>query len=361
VDRARADLPVTARLAHLNTGAVGPLPQPAYEALVAAAASEVLTGRLDTLLRRQWFADLQTLRAALGGLIGVPAGSIGLTHSTTEAVALALDGLDWQPGDTILTTSLEHAGVLDPLAVLHRRRHVSVEIVDIGNGSPSQVLAAFKAALHPGVRAVAVSHVTWSTGAVLPIKDLARQVHANQSFFLVDGAQSVGAIPVHAPSLDVDAYAFSGQKWLCGPDGTGALYVHPGRQAQVAPPFIGLPNPYDLTTSYKPLVPALLASLRWLAGQGDIFAAIAANAIHCRQALAGLGDVELLNPHDSEVSGLVCFRLPGLDLAGAVAELERHLVAIRQIPETNCLRISCGFFNTPSEIDRAVSLLASLR
>src|SRR5437588_132838 len=90
----------------------------------------------------------------------------------------------------------------------------------VGNGGADEALEGLKKAIRPGVKAVVVSHVLYTTGAVLPLKEISELAHAAGATVIVDGAQSVGAIAVDAPALGADAYAFSGQKWLLGPEST---------------------------------------------------------------------------------------------------------------------------------------------
>ena len=89
------------------------------------------------------------------------------------------------------------------------------------------------AAIGPATRMVAVSHVLWTTGLVLPLPEIAAAAHAAGATVLIDGAQSGGAIPLDMAATGADFYAVSGQKWLLGPQGTGALWVHP-RPARAA-------------------------------------------------------------------------------------------------------------------------------
>ena len=89
------------------------------------------------------------------------------------------------------------------------------------------ILAAFDAAIDDRTRIVALSHVLWTTGARLPIREIAALAHARGARVVVDGAQAVGAIPVSVAELGVDFYAIPGQKWLLGPEGTGALWCDP--------------------------------------------------------------------------------------------------------------------------------------
>ena len=119
----------------------------------------------------------------------------------------------------MITTTDEHFGLLGPL-------HTSGAKVVVVEPEPERIIAA----VTPRTRLIAVSHVLWTTGAVLPVHELSA---ATGLPILVDGAQSVGAIPVDASGLDY--YTISGQKWLCGPEGTGALVVaEPERAARRA-------------------------------------------------------------------------------------------------------------------------------
>ena len=165
---------------------------------------------------------------------------MGLTHNTTEGMNIGLSGLDWGAGDEVVTTTLEHGGALLPLYQLHRRHGVRITFADVGNGERDAALTAIERAIHPGVRMVVLSHVTWGTGAVLPIGEIAQLAHEAGAQVLVDGAQSVGALPVDVHALDVDVYAFPGQKWLCGPEGTGGLYVKRAQLDAVQPTQIGI-------------------------------------------------------------------------------------------------------------------------
>ncbi|MER3485696.1 MAG: cysteine lyase, partial [Chloroflexota bacterium] len=84
----------------------------------------------------------------------------------------------------------------------------------------------------------AISHLQWSSGAVMPLAEIAALARERGILIIVDGAQSVGQIRVALHELGVDAYAMSGQKWLCGPNGTGALYLRRDRFADITPVYL---------------------------------------------------------------------------------------------------------------------------
>ena len=125
-----------------------------------------------------------------------------------------------------MTTAHEHAGGTGPLYALRDRYGVDVAFVDAGDdGDDERTLAAFDAAITPDTRLVSISHVLWTTGAVLPVARIAELAHARGALVVVDGAQAAGAIPVRFEDLGADVYAVPAQKWLLGPEGMGALVV----------------------------------------------------------------------------------------------------------------------------------------
>ena len=202
--------------AYLNTGTSGPLPRGAAEAIEHAMWREVDLGRASPSGLPDYAPMVQDTRQRLATLIGADVAEVALTDSTTHGINAIVWGLPWQSEDEVLTSTVEHPGIVAPLHHLARRTGVSLRTV---------VPDAIACSVTDHTRLVAVSHVSFSTGARLPIEEIAYAAHQQGALLLVDGAQAVGAVPVDVHALDVDAYAFPGQKWLCGPEGIGALYV----------------------------------------------------------------------------------------------------------------------------------------
>ena len=163
------------------------------------------------------------LRGALADLVGAERGQVALTSSTTDACGIVLRGLALAPGDEIVTTTDEHFGLLGPLGA-------SPAEVVVAAPEPDAILAA----VTPRTRLIATSQVLWTTGATLPLAELRA---ATGVPVLADGAQSVGAVATTVDGLDF--LTISGQKWLCGPDSTGALVIaDPERLRLVSPSFL---------------------------------------------------------------------------------------------------------------------------
>jgi L-cysteine/cystine lyase len=221
----RQELPVVERQVYLNTGTAGPLPRRAAAAITAANERQLLDGRASfKVYMEEYFPLLDDVRARFARLLGADVGEIALTHHTTEGMNIATWGLNWQPGDEIVATTHEHEAGLLPAYAAARRFGLGVRVVD-ASGSADTVAAAVTAAISPRTRLVILSHVTFTTGAVLPVQAITEAAHRQGALVAVDGAQSAGAIPVDVHALGVDFYAVPGQKWLCGPEGVGALYV----------------------------------------------------------------------------------------------------------------------------------------
>ena len=381
--RARAEMPVTGRKVYLNTGTAGPLARVTLEALEAGGRFEYETGRGTFSSFPVLLADIERLRAGFAALMGASDEEVALTHHTTDGVNIVAHGLAWQAGDEIVTTSAEHEGGLLPLYVQKRRHGAVIKVVDVGHGdSPDEIAVNIGRAIGPRTRLIAISHVNWNTGLRMPVESIAAIARERGVLTLVDGAQSAGAIPMDPASSGVDFYAVPAQKWLCGPEGIGALWVRAERLSLLEPTFIGFfslvdTSSYDLSgnfmpasgarrfevgTVYRPAVKAMCANLKWLSeelGWSWIHARIAALAERARSALVAIPEVEMVTPPGAG-SGLVTFALRGYDPARVVAELEKSDIVVRNLHDPEALRISTGFFNDAGDIARLVEGLQAI-
>jgi L-cysteine/cystine lyase len=379
----REALPSTAAGIYLNTGSAGPLPREAAHVMAEAEAWELRTGRAD---RNYWEEAAQhraEARATVAAVLGADPARIALTHAATDGMNVACWAIDWRPGDRAVTTSLEHPGTLGPLWVLRERFGVELAVADVGlGGDEAAVLAALDRAIVPGTRLVAVSHVSWATGARLPVREIVELAHGRGALVAIDGAQSAGAMPLAVEELGVDFYAVPGQKWLLGPEGVGALYCAPSALDRPRLTFAGYGSfeSMDLAAQGKPWPdarrfetagyhgPSVLGfarSVAWLSmyvGWPWIYERIARLAGEAAAMLAEVPGVTVLTPA-ARMAGLVTFRVRGWKAATALKELERRTLCIaRTIPPLDAVRISVGFFNTEGELRRfrdGVALVAA--
>ena len=379
----RAALPALEAGIYLNTGSVGPIPAETAAAMNEIATYELTTGRahpdywLDTLQR------MAEARAAVAAVLVADAADIALTHSATDGMNIGAWSIDWKAGDRAVTTSLEHPGGTGALHNLRERFGIEIAYVDVGAADDQDaVLAAFDAAIDERTRLVAVSHVLWATGAVLPIAGIAEIAHARGALMIVDGAQGAGAIPVELAATGADVYAVSAQKWLLGPEGMGAIAVAPGVRDRLLPSFggyfsfetvdpagaaVGWPNArrFESSNFHRPSIVGMARSIGWLSmfvGLDWIYERGASMARLAADRLAAVAGVELVTPRD-HMATLVTFRIAGWPAEAALDELGARVFAVaRTVPHLDALRISVGFFTSEEELDRfieAVALLAA--
>ena len=325
------------------------------------------------LFARQAEANARA-REAAARLVGAGPDDVALTQNTTHGMNLGVSGIGWREDDEVLSATTEHPGCLVPLHNLRRRFGVKVNLV-----SPPVTPEKIEAAITPRTRLVAISHVDWTTGGVLPLEEICAVAHGRGVLTLIDGAQSVGNIPVDIPSTGADMYAFTGHKWVLGPEGMGAFYVRPG--LEVGSPNVGylsIPQPGDFNVGgdydLRPDARRFEASTMSAALAGGF--AAAANAVYERgeggfqeirrradrlmDALSGLPRVTLRSPTPAH-GGLVSFDVEGLASRDVVERLLERRFVVRYVPGAPPLvRASTHLFNTEEELEGLAGALKGL-
>jgi L-cysteine/cystine lyase len=334
-------------------------------------------------LGKEAFDEIEAIshqaRTRVARLLQATPEEITLTDNTGEGLNIVYYGLSWQPGDEVITTNHEHFSAIAPLYQLQHRQGIVTRYADIGEQAERSLVAAIEPLITVRTKLISISHVTWTTGTVLDIQSVARLAHTHNIPVLIDGAQSAGSIPVDVKALDVDFYAIPMQKWLCGPDGTGALYVRSASQDLLEPTYVGYNSAQHETLSLWELhttaqrfelggrqTAAIIgqsAALDWLeqtVGHAWLFNRIAELNRYTYQILKDIPGLTILTPQQG-ASGLFSFKLANHDDLVVVQYLQQqHNIYIRNIPDHQALRISTGFYNTAAEIDALAHALTSL-
>jgi L-cysteine/cystine lyase len=337
-------------------------------------------GRIGKAAFQSYTTHSQSARQAVARLLHAEEQEIALTANTGEGLNIISHGINWHEGDEIITTNHEHISALGPLYQLRDRYGVILKMADLGPQAQRPALDAIQELVTERTRLIVLSHVTWTTGTVLDVKPVARMGRERNIPVLIDGAQSAGAIPIDVKALEADFYAIPMQKWLCGPGGTGALYVSQEAMRHVVPTYVGyfsVSHEGDAEWALHPsaqrfeaggrstaTIAGQNAVLNWLentVGYEWLFGRISQLHSYAYQTLRTIPGLTLLTPQPG-ASGLIALTLASIDDSEAVQLLqERYNIYIRNIPPTHVLRISTGFYNTEEEIDTLALALQEMQ
>lgn len=347
----RAQFPVLRHHTYLNAGTEGPIPQSAADAVRERLAIDLAHGRAGKSYFDVVLALAGEARVQYAAVLGADPSEVALTSSTTGGVNAVIGGLRFEPGDEILTSDQEHPGVLVPLR-LARMRGVKVRVVPFSE-LPGEV--------GPDTKLVACSHVSWVGGEVMDVTAL----RATRVPVLLDAAQAFGAIPVNVHELGIDFYAGSGQKWMCGPEGSGALYVRPDRLDDITPTVGGyatVSDPHDpleseLASTASRLDDGIPTSIRsaWAVASMSVLSDAGWDWVHERAAAGAERLAELLRSRGHEVAPRGTSTLVSWSSADAeadVALLAEQGVIVRSIPSAGLVRASVGAWTSDEELER---------
>jgi len=353
----RAQFPVLGRVAYLNAGTDGPLPARAVQAAGEELEREARDGRaMSHFERRSELA--RELRSAYAGLLGCERSDVALTTCTSEGIAQTIGGLGLGPGDEIVTSDEEHPGLLGALGAEQQLRGVSVRAVP---------LVDVAGAVGPRTRLVACSHVGWVSGLEAP-----RELAQLDVPVLLDGAQGVGAVEVDVGALGCDAYAGAAQKWLCGPDGAGMLYVSASLRERLAVSRRGYVNLADPDAGIDARVhddarclDAFSLSAETLAcavAAVGVLAEAGWSAVHDRARNLAALLAERVQESGRELAPRGETTLVSFSSADPAAErvrLAQEGIVVRNIPGRPWLRASVGAWNDENDLDRLLQALAN--
>lgn len=379
IDDHRRQFPALEGKSYFNYGAHGTMPRPAIDAVLDSWEYIQKWGPFSTEINDWVQQEIHQTVECLATQLGVAGDTIALTENVTTGCNIVLWGLEWREGDHILVSDCENPGIIAAIQEVARRfrLHVSSFRVEPAEAGTIEAIAR---GLRCNTRLVVISHVLWNTGQVLPLTKIAEVCRANRTtqgrtLLLVDGAQSVGVLPLKLANSGADFYAFTSHKWLCGPEGAGGLFVAPGSLEFVRPAFVGWRSikidetdgtftwqpgarRFHVSTSAYPL----LAGVRRAIAIHDDFASIETryNRIlelsrYAWERLRKAG-CECLQESPPQ-TGLVTFRSKHHPPHKVVRYLETENCYTRFMYEPECLRLSFHYFTTRQEIDRVIDLL----
>ncbi|MBP3371765.1 MAG: aminotransferase class V-fold PLP-dependent enzyme [Clostridia bacterium] len=304
-------------------------------------------------------------------------------QNATDALNMAIPG-SLNEGDHAVTTMMEHNSVLRPLYALQKTRNVELTIVppdEMGIIRPAQI----EKALQKNTKLVIVTHVSNVTGAIMPVQEIINVCRRHGIPCLIDASQAAGHMAVDLQSLQADLVAMPGHKGLCGPQGTGVLFVKNG--TDLSPTRFGgtgiltfsqeMPQEYpshlEAGTQNVHGIAGLGAGVRMLQEKGveNIAAHEKELTEHLLSELTNFPDVVIYSPQDAAYrSGVVSFNIASIDPSHIANALAQEHICVRAgfhcaplahkcMNTTHCgaVRVSFSMFNTHDEVDSFLSTL----
>ncbi|MCX6543914.1 MAG: aminotransferase class V-fold PLP-dependent enzyme [Acidobacteria bacterium] len=330
--------------------------------------------------------DWRRIRGKCAALLGSECRGqdIAFLSTATEGINAILNTVPLGQGDEIVTSTHEHAGLVIPL--LHKMRTTGCVVRTFepdlvrARGNTDRIAAVTTAR----TRLIFISHVTCTTGQLMPVAEIGRFARDRGITFALDGAQSLGHVPFDVSRTFADYYAASGHKWVMGPKRTGLLYVHPDRQAAAVPTVVGAysdessnlfartltlrPNAqrFEYGTQNNALIYGLEAAVDYVSGLGmeALWQRNRALAERCRAGLQGLKDVEILSPADADSrTAILTFRVGGRDNGSVASSLMGQRLRARSVKEggLDAVRASFHACNDETHVDRLIAAVSNLR
>ncbi|SDD08740.1 Selenocysteine lyase/Cysteine desulfurase [Algoriphagus faecimaris] len=372
-EEVRQEFPLESTRSYFNNGTFGPSPY-----VVIAAVKE----SLDQTNRTGDYGNPSQGRAKIAEFFGVKTSEISLTHNTTEGINIMAWGVPLEKGDEVILTSHEHAGGAIPWLNRARLHGIVLKVIE---PKPTQMenVRAVEEAITSKTRVIAIPHVTCTTGLVYPIKEIAALAQKNQIFTAIDGAHGAGTFDLNLADLGVDFYAGCFHKWMCGPNGSGFLYVrqelldvlqayHVGAysdkswelssQSVSFGGYVPTAHRYDYGTQSTPIHLGVLAAIDFhqKLGKEKIEKRVRELNSYLMDGLKEIPSLEILTPQESKSRiSVATFRFSQVPYTKVSKFLVQRGFRVRGVHEAklNAIRISTHIYNSKSEIDELLKAL----
>jgi selenocysteine lyase/cysteine desulfurase len=375
----RNAFPVLSEVTYLNVGTYGLMPEPAYNEFRDNQAEFELRGVASRGLVHQ---KTEETRRRVAKLISAEADEIAFTRNATDGINLTLAGIEWQPGDEVITTSEEHEAMVHPLMYLQNHKGIRVRLVDV-SADPNILLPRLDQVYSKKTRLVGMSLVTCETGTRLPGKEISSWASERNILSLLDGAQASGAYPVNVNEIGCDFYASNGHKWLSGPKGTGFFYGKKSKLNELFLAHVGagslekvdiassIANPWQNANRFEfgtrawALTAGLSFSLDWFEklGWDSVYDHVAGLASYLKEQILSDDALKLITPIEPvHSSGLTSFIIKDFIAQEVSTQLrEKYKIYVRVIPHYNAIRISTAHFNSTDDIDKLIASIHEIR
>ena len=363
------DFPISDKI-YLNNASVSLMPTQSIEAMKEFLITYNSIGP-DSKDSEPFVNDkLQNVRKTIAKIISCQPDEVVLTQSTTDGINFVANGLSFDDDSNMIIRGMthEHHAYFYPWIKLQEK--ISIQNLPIDDYGFFK-LDDLESLVNDKTKLVALSHVLYNTGAIIPVEKIGK-ILENKVPFFIDSAQSIGCIgDIDVSKIKCDFMSFNGSKWLCGPMGTGLFYCKRSSSELLEPKTIGGESAIiydDSKLAYKELPDKFQTGFRNYVGivglesSANYLLKFGMNNIReknqylsnlFREELSKIPNIILYGPDDPNIrTSIVSFNIKGFDSQQVVDKLEKQniILAVREIMDKKIIRVSPHFFNTESQI-----------
>jgi selenocysteine lyase/cysteine desulfurase len=359
-----------------NNGTIGAMPRIVMEKTVEHLRKMATDIAEWDYQGEEWisgYSDMASIRGKAAGLIHCEPIEIALTENVTCANSYVASGLNLEPGSEILITDQEHTGGESPWFNAAKRHGGTVTKVKINRPvrDRDEVLYQLTSAMSGRTRVLFISHMITGSGAILPVKEICAEARRRGILTVLDGAQTIGQIPVDVRDIGCDAYAGCFHKWLLAPAGCGFLYLRKERADQVWSSLASHQwdnhedNGYRFTqrgTGSMSLMVGVEAALdfHFSLGPERVQKRIQYLGDYLRAGLRKIPKVKMFSPDDNSMcAGITVYGIEGVTGQQLQDEMWKR-GRLRPRANSGGVRQCTHIFNSPEEIDRSLAIVRAL-
>ena len=381
----RQQFPLSKRKIYLNTASLGASPRLVIDTIYD------WTLKLESM-GESMQSKIQDTRVKAAALIKCDVDELAITTNTTEGVNIIAQSIAFKAGDEVIITDHAHIGGAAPWLALQKAKEIKVKLIKLDE-SGKHNLDIIKKVVSKKTKVVVISHVTCTTGMVLPVKEIAEFCREKGIYTCIDGAHPLGMMDIDLHDINPDFYATSGHKWLLGPKGTGFLFINKEVIKDLIPIHAGAyagknynlkelifehnqkAQRIELGTRSTPTAMGLGSAIDFINAIGikNIEKRGRDLATYLKEQLVQLPSIELLTPMEAEFStSIVTFRIKEMDYKTAQERIQaavidkpivgKKKIRVRGIHENNlnAIRVSCTIYNNFEELDDLLTVLKGL-
>lgn len=372
----RSKFPLAPRKKYFNTASLGASPKVVIDTVYEWMMKLERMGE-------GGFEHRKSVHNKLAQFVNCNPSELAITRNTTEGINIAARSIPFKAGDEVIITNQAHVGGAAPWLAVQNDKGIKVKIIELDITGKNN-LDIIISHITKRTRAIAISHVTCTTGMVLPVKKLVEYCREKEIFTCIDGAHPLGMMRLDLNDLQPDFYASSGHKWLLGPKGTGILYINKDTIARIKPFYAGAHSDkfYDLEkgifehgltanreeygTRNTPILMGFGEAVDFINSIGIVNIEHRGKELanYLKNELLTIPKVKVITPMELEYSAsMVTFKVEGREYSKVQTILQKKTYArLRGIHENNlnALRVSCAVYNNKEEIDALLKSIRSL-